>query len=536
MTGWPALLGALGGVALVFGLLSVLLLLAGAPTDWGWIVVNIVIGLVLLGIWLVSGLDALRERLATGEARRIERFGTSAVGQTLLAMAILGMLGFLAARHSVRFDWSEAGVHSLSEQTHKVLNGLEQDVEVVAFYSPLDAQPVRELLDRYVYASPRFQVQFADPNARPDLVERFGVSPEKLQDGLVRVALGPESVELDEVDEEKLTNALVKLTRTGTKKVYFLEGHNERPVEGEGADGKEGFARAAEALRNENYRWENLLLATRGDVPEDADVLVVAGATRPLQPAEHGALQRYLARGGALLVLIDPRANTDLGEDLARWGVEVGTDVVVDRVQGMFGQAMTPFAGQYGTHPITEGLREVTLFHVARSVRAREDAKDRFVEIVRTSEHSWGERDLTALFGRGVAELGDDDLRGPVTVAVAGEPLAADDGEGASAGDEGGEPAERQAARLVVFGDSDFASNQLLEAYRNRDLFVNAVNWLLGDVEAIAIRPTRSRASRLQLSTEQFSQIRYLSLFVLPEAIAVAGVIAWWSRRRAPGR
>jgi ABC-type uncharacterized transport system involved in gliding motility auxiliary subunit len=87
-----------------------------------------------------------------------------------------------------------------------------------------------------------------------------------------------------------------------------------------------------------------------------------------------------------------------------------------------------------------------------------------------------------------------------------------------------------------VVGDSDFAGNQLIGEFRNRDLFVNAVNWLLGDVDAISIRPGQARASRMQLSSEQFLQIRYLSLFVLPQVIAILGVLSWWLRRRAPGR
>jgi len=62
------------------------------------------------------------------------------------------------------------------------------------------------------------------------------------------------------------------------------------------------------------------------------------------------------------------------------------------------------------------------------------------------------------------------------------------------------------------------------------------VNWLLGDVEAISIRPGDARASRLQLTPQIFAQLRYLSLFVLPEAIAVAGVLVWWRRRRAQVR
>jgi ABC-type uncharacterized transport system involved in gliding motility auxiliary subunit len=97
-------------------------------------------------------------------------------------------------------------------------------------------------------------------------------------------------------------------------------------------------------------------------------------------------------------------------------------------------------------------------------------------------------------------------------------------------------PDPETSARLVVLGDSDFATNELIDAYRNRDLFVNAINWLLGDVEAIAIRPNTSRASRVQLTSDQFGRIRYFSLFLLPQGLAMLGALSWWLRRRAPGR
>ena len=109
------------------------------------------------------------------------------------------------------------------------------------------------------------------------------------------------------------------------------------------------------------------------------------------------------------------------------------------------------------------------------------------------------------------------------------------DGSGDS--DAGGDnPKTDGAARLSVFGDADFASNELIEAYRNRDLFVNTVNWLLGDVEAISIRPQRSRASRFQPTAQQFERIRVLSLLALPEALAILGVITWWTRRQGSSR
>jgi len=530
VSGWSALLGALGLVALLFGLLSllVLLLAGGQEADLLWVWGNLGVGVVLLVAALLSGLDDLRERMRSGEARRVGKYGTSAVASTLLGIAIIGLLSYLGTQNSVRFDWTETGLHSLADQTQKVLGGLERDVEVVAFYSPMEMARVRPLLEKYEYASERFRVTYADPNARPDLVESYGIEREQLSDGVIHVTLGDQSTRVDEATEERLTNALVKLTRTADRKVYFVTGHNERPAVGEGADAEGGFGRAADALRNENYRADELVLAARGEVPEDADAVVLAGPTRPLLPEEHDGLRRYLEGGGALLVLLDPMAQTDLYDDLEAWGVEVGDDFVIDQVQGLFGRPATPLAAQYGDHPITRDLREVTLFHLVRSVQPREAAGD-LRSIVYTSESSWAETNLEEQ-----PELGPDDRKGPVSVAVAGTLRSGDGEEG-----DGAEAAEADAGaagRLVVVGDSDFASNELIGAYRNRDLFLNAINWLLGDVEAISIRPNRARASRLQLSTEQFARIRTLSLFVLPEALAVLGAVAWWSRRRAPGR
>ncbi len=527
----PALLGALGLVALVFGFLNLIVGAFSGEIDPFWVGGNLAIGALLLVVAAVRSIESLRERLASGGARRAGRYGSSAILSTLFAIAILWLLGFLATRYPVRFDWSEQKVHSLSDQTHQLLAGLDGDVQVLALYPSIEAPPVREILDRYAYANPRFVVEFADPSERPDLLEKHGISEEQLGRGLVRLSLGGESTQITEVSEENLTNALVKLTRTSEKTVYFLEGHNERSLTGEPGTGKEGFGRAADALKNERYRVEPLLLAAQGEVPADATVVVVAGATRPLLADEHAALARYLARGGALLVMLDPRAKTDLADDVRGWGIEVGDDIIVDRKLALFGRATTPFANHYDTsHAITKDLRETTLFHVARSVRPVVDGKGAFVELVFTGDDSWAETNLDRFYAESVAEFDGDDRKGPVAVAVAGTIDLADGAQAAAP-----DPAAK-AARLVVYGDSDFASNELIEAYRNRDLFLNSVNWLAGDVEAISIRPNRSRASRFQLSQEQFLKLRSLSLFVLPEAFGMLGVLTWWSRRRTPER
>lgn len=175
-----SLFGALGAVFFLFGLLSLLLVLAGAPTDLAWVWANIAIGLALLGGALVTNFETIRERMSSGEGRRIGKYGTSAIAQALILLVIVGALGFLGNRYTKRFDVSEAGVHSISDQTRKVLAQQTQPVEITAFYAKLEQPNARTLLEKYQYVSDQVKVEYADPNQRPDLVERYGITPEKI--------------------------------------------------------------------------------------------------------------------------------------------------------------------------------------------------------------------------------------------------------------------------------------------------------------------------------------------------------------------
>ncbi len=564
MTGIAALLAGLGVVALGFGLLTALLALLQPFSDPIWIVGNLVVGLALLGAAAFMSLDTLRERVQSGATRRAGRYGGSAILTALLGIGILGLLGFLSVRHAHRFDVSEAGVHTLSPQTKALIAELEQDVQITAFFAASEAPPIRDLFDRYVYEGDaagkgRIELAFVDPNEAPGLVEELGLTTEDLAQGIARLSLASgEALTLTEFSESAVTNALLKLVKSKDKKIYFLEGHNERPIEpgpndapealpgqppapaSSFATGPDSLGRAADALVNETYRVESLLLASLRDVPADAAAVVIAGPTRTFLEAELAALKRYVERGGALFVGIDPRAQTNLYGLLEGFGVRLGDDVVVDRTLAIFGQATTPFGDEYDPeHEITRVLANPSVFPMVRSVELDPAAAARFSVLVRTGSESWAERDLEAWRETGRAEYSENDLLGPVPIAVAGSVPAADAGNEAGSGNEAdagseadaGEADVPEAGRLVVFGDSDFASNQYLGTAGNRDLFVNAVNWLAGEVESISVRPNVSRASGFQMSQEQFRFLQYVSLLVLPEAIAVIGVLVWWSRR-----
>lgn len=519
------LLGVLAIIALVFAVVSFVMHYLTAVRlfqggDFMFAVGNAVVGLGLGVAALATNFEATRERFRSSGARRARREGTNAIIQTAVWVGVLVVLAFLSTEFHKRWDWTEAQSHSLTGQTLKVLETLEQDVEVTGVFQGAVAEPARAFIERYELAAPeRFKVEFVDPNAQPARLAALGIDPAAVGEGVLHVQIGEESVDVAELTEEAVTNAMVQLTRLERKKVYFLDGHNERAIQDDGADEADGFSGAADALRNENYGVEPLLLAAMDDVPADADVVIAAGPTRPYHQTEHEALARYMERGGALLVMLDPRANTDLYDDLAAFGAAVGDDVVVDLVQSLPGRPYAPFAVEYADHPITAELGDTVLFNTARSVSPVGEG-GAMSPLVRTGPNSWAERDMARLLATNEAEPDPEtDIVGGVTIVLAGEV-----GEGETPG------------RLVVMGDSDFATNQLIREFRNRDLFVNSVNWLMGDIEAISIRPGQPRASRLQLSQAQFETVRIAALFVAPELIAIAGACVWWTRRRAPGR
>ncbi len=82
-----------------------------------------------------------------------------------------------------------------------------------------------------------------------------------------------------------------------------------------------------------------------------------------------------------------------------------------------------------------------------------------------------------------------------------------------------------------MFGDSDFASNRWLGISGNRDLFLNAVNWLAQQENMISIRPKDPEDRRITMTADQDRRIFWLTVFIIPGLILLAGVQTWWRRR-----
>ncbi len=143
-------------------------------------------------------------------------------------------MNFLAARHNKRWDLTAQNVFSLSSQSQNVVQKLDKPVEVYAFVEGGSAPEIEDLLDSYKNASGNFSFHMVDPIKERDLAERYKVT----ELPTVHIQYGDQTATVTrEINEETLTNGLIKATKATKKMVCFLDGHGEPDIDNREARG-----------------------------------------------------------------------------------------------------------------------------------------------------------------------------------------------------------------------------------------------------------------------------------------------------------
>jgi ABC-type uncharacterized transport system involved in gliding motility auxiliary subunit len=465
---------------------------------------------VALGALLVASAGLLNPELFKHYGRWLNAFWGS-----IMVLAIVVMVNFLADRYPQRLDMTEGQLHSLSQLTVQTLQTLETDVEAVAFMEGGKDEALRGLLEQFaVHGGERFSFEFVDPDRDPGRTRDYAV---RSYNTLVIGAGEASRQQLTELTEKDLTNALLKVVRNRREIVYVSVGHGERGF----TEHEQDMKPLRDRLLEIDYTVrDSLFLAREGDVPSDCSVLLIAGPRTPFLRTEVDAVRRYLARGGAVFLLIDPLYDTGLEELVGEWGVEVGDDFVIDTsgIGSLFGLDFTiPVVTSYDNeHPVTRQHRSgvMTFFELARSIRldsvAVETIQASAAVLVKTSEASWGEVDLSVLReagGEKTVSLDDVDLPGPVGLAV-----AVHDTVGAG-------------GRLIVFGDSDVATGRYFGQQGNGDLVLNAISWLVEDESLISIRPREAGFNPIALTEGQSDFVFWLTIIIYPGIVAIVGFV-----------
>jgi ABC-type uncharacterized transport system involved in gliding motility auxiliary subunit len=466
------------------------------------------------------------------------RYGTLSIVSIIVVLGILVAVNYLGSRQNKRWDLTANQVFSLSDQTIKILRELKEPVTFVV-YERQDRQDIhRDRLEEFTYHTSQVKTEFVDPDREPARAQEAKI--ETLPTILIQHAGRTERVSSS--NEQELTNGLIKAVTGQAKKVYFTQGHGEKDP---ASSDRTGYSTITDALKQDNFAVESLLLVTQKAVPDDATIVVIAGPATDFFPPEIEALKTYVAKGGKVLLLLDPpskpgAAQPQLTQFLTDWGINAGSDIVLDAsgVGQMLGtDASVPVAAQYPTHAITQGFRVLTAYPMARSMSPIEGGSTTHTAqpLVNTSQQSWAESDLASLStGKGQVEFNPDkgDKQGPITLAAAvSAPATVTPPTPANASPDATDPPVTPETRVVAVGDSDFASNMAIGVQGNRDFFMNSLNWLAQQENMIAVRPRQPQDHRLTLTADQQNRIMILSLFIIPGLVFASGVYTWWRRR-----
>lgn len=477
---------------------------------------QISLGLILIGLALFSVMDPERVRVAlTG---RQARYGSNALVMSVAFIGILAVVNFLVYKNSQRWDLTADKQFTLATETISTLQQMPEPVTAQAFFTPnTPSATAKGLLDQYQFVSKgKFTYQFINPVNDPVAANQANVT----QDGTIVLHMEGHQEMVTTVSEEEITSALVKLINPQASTVYFLTGHGEYNPDD---TGNQSYSQAKTALQNKNFTVKTLNLLATNKIPEDAKVIIIAGPRKPISADEVKLLGDYLDQGGSVMVMEEPLPVTDFGDatdPLAdfltkSWGITLGNDIVIDQTSN---QPFAPYAAQYGNSPITQKIQRITSqFPTVRSVQLDKGITGiSQVELVKTAPQSWGETNLSDLQNQNAQIKFDQgkDLAGPVTLAISAENLT-------------------NHGRLVVFGDSDFASDASYQAYANGDLFVNSVDWAAKQENLINLTPKNS-TQRLLLPPQQITMNLILlgTVFILPGMVLLSGITVWLERRR----
>ncbi|MDP8242993.1 MAG: Gldg family protein [Candidatus Hinthialibacter antarcticus] len=506
--------------------------------------VSLGVGALLLLVYIAQNTSFLITKLTGRSAAEGANLAVSVF--VFLAIAIFAYL--LLKQHNVKFDFTKEKKFTLASQTVQLVQNLKEDILVQYLASPNSPAPaeqarVKDLLALYSEFSSKFTFEVVDPQSAPEKVR--GLNPDRY--GPVYVRLGEQHEKVDPVNEENLTNALIKINQGASRLVYFTSGHGEPSIEDQENSGLLGMKTK---LEDQGFEVKAIALYEQDDIPDDCAAIIIAGPQRPFLANEVEAIKRFLDKGGDAMFLIDPETQSGL-ESMIRdnLGLVLGNDYVVENnafMRALSVSPIHPMMSKIEEHPIMDaykGQAQAIMFPKARSITLSDDvpAELEITELIKTSENSWAETNIKDLFdpSKGTAGFDDgEDIMGPITLAAAASKAV--EIESATEPSETDEPEtdenvemkdEAPQMRVVVFGDSDFIINK--NYLTSSDLLINSVNWMVQQEDMISIRPKDDSGTPIVLDAEKANVIFYMTLIVFPLMVALFGFfMVMWKRVR----
>jgi gliding-associated putative ABC transporter substrate-binding component GldG len=527
-----------------------------------------------------------RKKLATA---------SNASAYVLLTIGAVVLVNLIGTRVFGRVDLTENHVYTLAQGSKDIVSKLPDYLTVKAYIS--DELPpelknvsvyVRDLLDEYrTYSKGKLRFEVLNPADKKIEDEAAACKVQKLQVQVMRSQkfevgayyLGicfqyqgkdeaiPQATQVEGL-EYHISSLLKRLTQK-KQKIAITNGHGESEL---------GYLKHIEEFEVTNVN------PSSAPIPDDVDALIVAGPKQPFDDKGRHEIDAFLMKGKGAIFLVDgmamqsPRTqgmppemmgaqpkigqpnDTGLGELLEKYGFKVNQDFVLDtpRVPGPIdmpdGRKMLASVPVYVAVKTTEEKDLSVMDHISALLFPFGSSVDlvgplaggtpkagKLWTIAKTMPTAWKQTGM--FFFSPTTKIEEGKEKGSYGMAYAYQgplksaypPPAAQ--AGMSSPDQGNTPPSesKKPVRLMVVGDSDFASEEYLQVGRfipiyseGAQMLLNSMGWATEDEALTPVRTKTLTQRPIQVDNPgTVVALQILNVVGVPLGFVVFGIVRW---------
>jgi ABC-2 type transport system permease protein len=505
--------------------------------------------------------------------------GTKTIAQLLVLIVVLIAINILSQKIFFRWDLTQTKTYSLGNGTKNILSNLDDTVTIKVFFSeniPPDmvhvTQDVKDIYEEYArYAGGNIVLEIKNPkdeNFDKDATAagipqvRFSeLSSDKFQ--IAQGYLGASIQYKDQKEaiemitdvknlEYDTSSRIYKLTHKDKAKIGFLTG------QGESDSNFSGIKKLLES----QFTVETVSIVNGQPIdPNTIKVLIIAAPTLNFSERDKFEIDQYVMNGGRIIALINlydldyqnpviNKTNTNINEILKPYGAEIASSVILDEsfmplVSG-YQQIAYPYwvLVQGDTiskdNPALDKLESLIFFWTS-PINDTTTEGQTFIPLVKSSNKAWEKTGDTINVDIERFVPGDEQqfvlaalLEGKETSLFKGKDIPKLDGTEDKRPQDSVRKDETDDARIVIIGDSDFASDQFLGGSDQNGIFVtNLVEWLASSDDLMAIRSKNISERSLEVVSEGEKTTTKIGIVsAMPLLVITGGIVYTFIRRK----
>lgn len=467
-------------------------------------------------------------------SKRFKRGSYSSILTLIVVLAVVVanlLIRELPAKYT-EIDVTGKNLFAISKQTKEVADNLSEDVTIYLIAQTGKQNSIlAELLERYGELSKHIKVKQVDPVDNPSFTGKYSKSmmtenslivesekrykivgyAEIFQNSYAGMDSNGEAVTTTEfAGEEKITSAIGYVVTDNLPTLYTLSGHGETEIS----------ETLKQNITRENIAINSLNLMTQKEIPEDCDGIFVVSPQRDFTDAETGTLEKYMAQGGKMFLIID-YIDTELPNVkklMDSYGLATKDGIVLEGDAEHYIQQSYFMVPDFVEHSITKPMMENKIKCLAVTAQALVETENKdnakISWLMKTSDKAFNKAEIvdeSSLIQK------EEDETGSFYLGAFSEKGT---GETASA--------------MAVLTTSAFVSDEVNEyiAGGNYDLLINTIGMLCEHEDAITIHTKNLDTEYIALNANQVLMWTIVLVVAIPLVLLIAGVVIWIVRRR----